>query len=91
MKTVSSSTTLAATSGCQGPSLPRQEPLRVSLSVFLRAFCRSLSFSRSCLSHYLGGRGILLEWPLEANLEEDKVSDQGADAATLNLSSTFYF
>lgn len=38
MKTVSSSTTLAATSGCQGLSLPHQEPLRVSLpAVFLRA------------------------------------------------------
>lgn len=28
MKMASSSTTLAATSGCRGPSLPHQEPLR---------------------------------------------------------------
>lgn len=39
MKMASSSTTLAATSGCQGLSLPHQEPLRVSASFFfLRAF-----------------------------------------------------
>lgn len=39
----------------------------------------------------LGGRGILLEWPLEASLGEDEVGDQEADVGALNLGSTFYF
>lgn len=54
MKMASSSITLGATSGCQGQSLPRQEPLRVSLCC-AEGFWAVLNFSRGVSVMTLAG------------------------------------